>query len=150
MQQKSRFNKHFEAMQGGKSRPSFKPMLLLFDSLKCWPDLLKQYPIDIAPCAFCHGDFEPALDCLIISCHHAYHLWCALMHFSSSTICCVSTCLQEVHSDWWDLVGVKKLEDKLPEGRGRCHSERVNAHHQEQQGICCLLLNSFDFVLNIW
>ena len=81
---------------------------------------------------------------------HAYHLWCTLMHFFSSTICCMSTCLQEVHSDWWDLIGLKKSEDKLLGGRGRCHSQRDNAHHREQQGICCLLLNSFDFILDIW
>ena len=62
-------------------------------------------------------------------------------------MCCMRNCLEEVHSGLWDLIGLKP-EEKLLEGQGRRHSERVDAHHQEPQGRFCSVLNLFDFVLD--
>lgn len=61
-------------------------------------------------CPFCLQGFEPAWNCRLASCRHAYHSWCALTHFSESTKCIHKGCAKEMHSDWWISTGIPKPE----------------------------------------
>ena len=64
--------------------------------------------IDITLCPFCLRGFQPAWDCLLASCRHAYHSWCALTHFNESTKCIHKDCAMEMHKDWWTSTGIQK------------------------------------------
>ncbi len=39
---------------------------------------------------------------------HAYHIWCAISHFSSSSKCMLKGCGEDMHTDWWALSSIKK------------------------------------------
>jgi hypothetical protein len=43
--------------------------------------------LSVSPCPFCNRGFKPAWAALVVSCEHAYHVWCALTHFSYSIWC---------------------------------------------------------------
>ena len=64
--------------------------------------------VEIGVCPFCLCGFDPVWDCCLVSCRHAYHSWCAVTHFSTSTKCIDTKCGQDVHDDWWVSVGVTK------------------------------------------
>jgi hypothetical protein len=64
--------------------------------------------LSVSPCPFCNRGFKPAWAALVVSCEHAYHVWCALTHFSSSTKCLHKDCQQEMHADFWRNTGIKK------------------------------------------
>jgi hypothetical protein len=63
--------------------------------------------LSVSPCPFCNRGFKPAWAALVVSCEHAYHIWCALTHFSSSTKCLHKDCQQEMHADFWRNSGIK-------------------------------------------
>jgi hypothetical protein len=63
--------------------------------------------LSVSPCPFCNRGFKPAWAALVVSCEHAYHIWCALTHFSSSTKCLLKDCQQEMHADFWRNTGIK-------------------------------------------
>jgi len=64
--------------------------------------------LTILPCPFCHKRFEPSWDCKFVSCEHAYHLWHAMTHFSISSKCLMDGYGEEMHSNWWALLGITK------------------------------------------
>jgi hypothetical protein len=64
--------------------------------------------VQIQMCPFCLRGFQPAWDCRLASCRHAYHSWCALTHFSESTKCIHKDCAMEMHTDWWICTGIPK------------------------------------------
>jgi hypothetical protein len=63
--------------------------------------------LSVSPCPFCNRGFKPAWAALVVSCEHAYHIWCALTHFSSSTKCLHKDCQQEMHAEFWRNTGIK-------------------------------------------
>ena len=65
-------------------------------------------PIQVGVCPFCLRGFQPAWDCRLASCRHAYHSWCALTHFSESTKCIHKDGAMEMHKDWWICTGIQK------------------------------------------
>ena len=89
-------------------RPATKPALV--------PSLYQDYEsdevdiqvIEVGFCPFCLRGFEPVWDCRFVFYRHAYHNWCALIHFSKSTTCIVKGCDSEMHEDWWICASVAK------------------------------------------
>jgi len=63
--------------------------------------------LSVSPCPFCNRGFKPAWAALVVSCEHAYHIWCALTHFSSSTKCLLKDCQQEMHPHFWLYTGIE-------------------------------------------
>jgi hypothetical protein len=63
--------------------------------------------LSVSPCPFCNRGFNPAWAALVVSCEHAYHIWCALTHFSSSTKCLLKDCQQKMHADFWRYTGIE-------------------------------------------
>ncbi len=106
-----------QMMLSGNQRPNITPLLLSFIGLEGekYPD----YPhlLAILPCPFCCRLFEPTWDCKFVSCKHAYHYWCVICQFYSSTKCLFEGCEQEMHLDRWVLSTINKLslvEDAIP------------------------------------
>jgi hypothetical protein len=65
------------------------------------------YDVLILPCQFCLKGFEPSWDYKLASCKHAYHSWCVVCHFSTSSKCL--NCEENLHADWWVFARIKRL-----------------------------------------
>jgi hypothetical protein len=95
-------------MKNEHQRPFMNPSPLPFDFLSNDASTPFFSNLAISPCPFCHQRFELAWDCKIVFYKHAYHSWCAIFHFSSSSKCLFKGCGDDMHTDWWVLLGIKK------------------------------------------
>lgn len=103
-------------MKAGYQRPGCFPVPLPFFYVSCEEDAGETVIVEIAPCPFCCKGFDPMWDCKFASCQHAYHSWCAISHFSSSTSCMFDGCGKEMHEDWWVMAGIKKPDGDNAKG----------------------------------
>jgi hypothetical protein len=104
------FQSQLRGMRAGYERPATTP-----SPLPCmYNDYRDEHVhtefLEIGVCPFCLRGFQPAWDCRLASCRHAYHSWCALTHFSESTKCIHKGCAMEMHKDWWICTGIPKPE----------------------------------------
>ena len=102
------FQTQLRGMRAGYERPTTTPA-----PLPCIHNDWREQTVDtdtihVGVCPFCLRGFQPAWDCRLASCRHAYHSWCALTHFSESTKCIHPDCAQEMHTDWWICTGIPK------------------------------------------
>ena len=104
------FQSQLRGMKCGYERPATTPAPLptMYNDYR--EECVHSEQIHIGVCPFCLQGFEPAWDCCLASCRHAYHSWCALTHFSESTKCIHKGCAKEMHSDWWISTGIPKPE----------------------------------------
>ena len=104
------FQSQLRGMRAGYERPATTPSPVpgLYSDYRDEP--VRTELVDIGACPFCMRGFEPAWDCRLASCRHAYHSWCALTHFSESTKCIHQGCAMEMHKDWWISSGIQKPE----------------------------------------
>ena len=102
------FQSQLRGMQAGYERPTTTPAPLpsMYNDWREEP--VDSETIEISVCPFCLQGFQPAWDCRLASCRHAYHSWCALTHFSESTKCIHKDCAMEMHKDWWICTGIQK------------------------------------------
>jgi hypothetical protein len=84
-------------------------------------------------CSFCGLGFEPIWATIVASCKHLYHPWCALIHFTFSTMCVDPSCEQMFHDNWWFYSGIKKpgLEKDF---RGLLKGEIMTPNHYPPLG----------------
>jgi len=126
-------------MKNEHQRPFMNPSPLPFDFLS--NDAFTPFfsNLAISPCPFCHQGFELAWDCKTVFYRHAYHSWCAISHFSSSSKCLFKGCGEEMHIDWWVVatplwpsVGVKPNTHKVEDLESPRDSEcsEFNSRHQ--------------------
>ena len=104
------FQSQLRGMRCGYERPATTPAPLPTMHNNYREDSVHNEILDIGVCPFCLRGFEPAWDCRLASCRHAYHSWCALTHFSESTKCIHKGCAMEMHKDWWISTGIQKPE----------------------------------------
>ena len=95
-------------MKAAYERPTTTPAPLSTIYIDWRQEQVHTETIDITLCPFCLRGFQPAWDCRLASCRHAYHSWCALTHFSESTKCIHKDCALEMHKDWWTSSGIQK------------------------------------------
>ena len=95
-------------MKTGYERPTTTHVPLPTTYIDWREERVQSETILITLCPFCMRGFQPAWDCRLASCRHAYHSWCALTHFSESTKCIHKDCAMEMHKDWWTSSGIQK------------------------------------------
>ena len=95
-------------MRAGYERPTTTPVPLPAIHSDWGQEPIATHTIQVGVCPFCLRGFQPAWDCRLASCRHAYHSWCALTHFSESTKCIHKDCAMEMHKDWWICTGIQK------------------------------------------
>lgn len=94
------------SMKYGNKCPSFHPSPLPFISMDNDASKISPSHLLILPCPFCLRGFDLAWDYKLVSCRHAYHSWCVVSHFSTSSKCFI--CEEEMHPNWWAFLGIKK------------------------------------------
>jgi hypothetical protein len=93
-------------MKYGSKCPSLHPSPLPFISMDNDTSNISPNHLLILPCPFCLRNFDLAWDCKLASCRHAYHSWCVVSHFLTSSKCFI--CEEEMHFNWWALSRIKK------------------------------------------
>ena len=68
-------------MKAAYERPTTTPVPLPTIYIDWREEQVQSETILITLCPFCMRGFQPAWDCRLASCQHAYHSWCALTHF---------------------------------------------------------------------
>lgn len=101
-----------KGMKSGYQRPALHPAPLPFLYLECQTIYVPAVGVEIVACPFCTSGFEPAWDCKLSSCRHAYHSWCAFTHFSKQSKCMFKDCNAEQHEDWWVMAGINKPQSE--------------------------------------
>ncbi len=86
--------------------PTIKPFLIYYNANSDFES--KGQIVTISICSFCCQGSDPAWDCKVLFCNHAYHSWCAMAHFNSSCRCREKNCNQEPHPNGRKLSGIRK------------------------------------------
>ena len=127
-------SEQLKGMKTGYQRPTLHPSPLPFLYVDCETIDVPVVGLEIVACPFCTRRFDPAWDCRLSSCCHAYHTWCAYTHFSRESKCMFEGCNLEPHEDWWVMAGIPKpqVEKVEPpvESWDLCKSVNVGAPFQ--------------------
>jgi hypothetical protein len=72
------------------------------------------FAIKVTNCAKCGSDF-PFKDIILSPCRHAFHPWCAIMHFSESNYCPYEACKAMATPEWYKSFGIREFDSAMIE-----------------------------------
>jgi hypothetical protein len=112
------FNSAMSLMLGGQHRAwkSPKEGILMRPHPIAYPLCNEDYSfaIKVMTCAKCGSDF-PFKDIILSPCRHAFHPWCAIMHFSESNYCPYEACKAMATPEWCKSFGIREFNSAMIE-----------------------------------